>query len=208
MPQASYQRRKQERPQEIAAAAFHVFAEKGYAAARVAEVASRAGVSKGLLYRYFSTKEELFRAVIRSVVMNRLDRLLQAGDETDLSSEQFIRGPLTDFMKSIPGSPVAVVIRLLIAEGPKHPDLVDYYWENVVSKGLATISRLVERGVERGEFRRTAVSDLPQLLIAPVMVGVVWKILFTKQRLDSDRLVETQVDMILGYIKARTESDR
>lgn len=208
MPQASYQRRKQERPQEIAAAAFHVFAEKGYAAARVAEVASRAGVSKGLLYRYFSTKEELFRAVIRSVVMNRLDRLLQAGDDTDLSSEQFIRGPLTDFMKSIPGSPVAVVIRLLIAEGPKHPDLVDYYWENVVSKGLATISRLVERGVERGEFRRTAVSDLPQLLIAPVMVGVVWKILFTKQRLDSDRLVETQVDMILGYIKARTESDR
>ena len=202
MPEPRYQRRKEDRPQEITEAAFLVFAEKGYASARVDEVAKRAGVSKGLLYLYFKTKEELFKAVIRSVVMRRVDALLGAVEETELSSEAFIRGPLLDFMRRVPGSPVAVVIRLLISEGQRHPDLVDYYWENVVSKGLKAISRFVERGVARGEFRETAVSDLPQLILAPVMLSMIWKILFTKHSLDTDKLMETQIEMILAYIKA------
>lgn len=202
MPEPRYQRRKEDRPQEITEAAFLVFAEKGYASARVDEVAKRAGVSKGLLYLYFKTKEELFKAVIRSVVMRRVDALLGAVEETELSSEAFIRGPLLDFMRRVPGSPVAVVIRLLISEGQRHPDLVDYYWENVVSKGLKAISRFVERGVARGEFRETAVSDLPQLILAPVMLSMIWKILFTKHSLDTDKLMETQINMILAYIKA------
>ena len=200
-----FQRRKEDRPQEIAAAAFEVFAAKGYAAARVEEVARRAGVSKGLLYRYFETKEELFKAVIRSVVIRRVDTLLAAVEDTALSSEAFMRGPLIDFMKGIPGSPVAIVIRLLLAEGHRHPDLVDYYWENVVARGLAAVSGFVERGVERGEFRKTAVSELPQLVLAPMMLSMIWRILFTERTLDADRLMETQIDMVLSYIKASPE---
>lgn len=197
-----YQRRKEDRPQEISEAAFQVFAEKGYAAARVDEVAKRAGVSKGLLYLYFETKEELFKAVIKSVVTRRIDALLLALERTELSSEEFIRGPLLEFMKQIPGSPVAVVVRLLIAEGQRHPDLVDYYWDNVVSKGLAAISRFIERGVERGEFRDTAVTRLPQLVLSPMMLSMIWRILFAKRELDTDRLMETQIEMILAYIEA------
>lgn len=202
MGEPRYQRRKEDRPQEITDAAFQVFAEKGYAPARVEEVARRAGVSKGLLYLYFRTKEELFKAVIRSFVIRRVDALLIAVEQTQLSSEAFIRGPLVDFMKQLPGSPVAVVIRLLIAEGPRHPDLLDFYWDNVVSKGMRAMSRIVERGVERGEFRDSAVTELPQLLIAPVMVSVVWKTLFAKHRLDTDRLIETHIEMLLDYVKA------
>ena len=201
MAEPRYQRRKEERPREITQAAFDVFAEHGYARARVAEVARRAGVSKGLLYLYFKTKEELFKAVIRSVVIRRLDALLAAIEATELSSEAFIRGPLVEFMRRMPGSPVAVVIRMLIAEGHRHPDLVDYYWENVVSKGLSAITRCVERGVERGEFRDTAVTELPQLLVAPMMVSMIWKILFAKRPLDTDKLIDTQIDMLLTYIK-------
>jgi AcrR family transcriptional regulator len=197
-----YQRRKEDRPQEISEAAFEVFAAKGYAAARVDEVAKRAGVSKGLLYLYFKTKEELFKAVIKSVVTRRVDALLLAVEETDLSSEEFFRGPLLEFMKQIPRSPVAVVIRLLIAEGQRHPDLVDYYWDNVVSKGLTAISRFVERGVERGEFRGTAVTELPQIVLAPVMLSMIWRILFEQRELDTDTLMDTHIEMILAYIKA------
>jgi len=196
-----YQRRKEDRPQEITAAAFSVFADKGYASARVDEVAQRAGVSKGLLYLYFKTKEELFKAVIKSVVIRRVDALLLAVEETELPSEEFIRGPVLEFMKGVPGSPIAVVVRLLISEGQRHPDLVDYYWDNVVSKGLAAISRLIQRGVEHGEFRDTEVSRFPQLVLAPVMLSMIWKILFTKRSLDTDTLIETQIDMILAYIK-------
>ena len=202
MGEPRFQRRKEDRPQEITAAAFEVFAEKGYARARVQEVAARAGVSKGLLYLYFETKQALFKAVIRSVVIRRIDALLAAVENTELSSEAFMRGPLIDFMKTLPGSPVAVVIRLLIAEGQRHPDLVEYYWDNVVAKALAALTTIIERGVEHGEFRDTDVTRLPQLVLAPVMVSVIWRILFARHELDTDRLIETQIDMLLTYIKA------
>ncbi len=202
MTKPRYRRRKEDRPGEITEAAFHAFAEKGYAATRVEEVATRAGVSKGLLYLYFKTKEELFKAVIRSVVMRRVDALVASVETTELSSEAFLRGPMLEFMKQVPNSPVAVVIRLLLSEGHKHPDLVDYYYENVVSKGLHAISHFVERGVQRGEFRETAVNALPQLFLAPMMLSMIWKMMFTKRSLDTDKLMETQMDMILAHIKA------
>ena len=185
--QPKYQRRKEE---------------KGYAAARVEEVAKRAGVSKGLTYLYFKTKEELFKAVVKSVVVRRVDALVEAVDTTELSSEEFIRGPLLEFMKHVPGSPIAIVIKLLIAESTRHPDLVDYYFDNVVAKGLTAISRFVDRGVERGEFRRTAVNDLPQVVLAPMMLSMIWRLIFANRELDTDKLMETQIDMLLAWIRA------
>ena len=202
MPEPRYRRRKEDRPHEITAAAFDAFAEKGFAGTRVDDVAKRAGVSKGLLYLYFKTKEELFKAVVKSVVIRRVDRMIENVQTTELSSEDFIRGPLLSFLKQIPGSPVAIVIRLLISEGPRHPDLVDYYYENVVAKALASISGFVERGVTRGEFRQSAISDLPHLVLAPVMLSIIWGIIFSDKQLDTDTLIETQIDMILAHIKA------
>jgi AcrR family transcriptional regulator len=202
MTEPRYRRRKEDRPQEITAAAFEAFAEKGFARTRVDDVAKRAGVSKGLLYLYFKTKEELFKAVVKSVVIRRVDQLIENVESTELSSEDFIRGPLLSFLQQLPGSPVAIVIRLLISEGPRHPDLVDYYYDNVVAKGLAAISGFVKRGIARGEFRDSAISDLPHLVLAPVMLSIVWGIIFKNRRLDTDMLIETQIDMILTHIKA------
>ena len=139
MTKPRYRRRKKDRPKEITAAAFDAFAEHGFAATTVDDVAKRAGVSKGLMYLYFKTKEELFKAVVKSVVVRRVDQLILEVETTELSSEAFIRGPLLSFLQKIPGSPVAIVVRLLISEGPRHPDLVDYYYENVVAKGLAAL---------------------------------------------------------------------
>ncbi len=202
MAEPRYRRRKEDRPDEITAAALSAFAENGYAATRVEDVAKRAGVSKGLLYLYFKTKEELFKAVVRSVVIPRVDALELALDQSALSAEAFLRGPMLDFMQRIPGSPVGVIVRLMIAEAPKHPDLVDFYWQNVVSRGLGALQRILDRGVENGEFRRTAVNEIPQLLIAPVILSVIWRLLFEKRSLDTDRLIECHIDMILNYIKA------
>ena len=201
MGEPRYRRRKEDRPQEITAAAFAAFAEKGYAATRVEEVARRAGVSKGLLYLYFKTKEELFKAVVRSFVIPRIDALTASIDASEQSVEDFLRGPFLEFAKKLPGSPVAVVIRLMIAEGPKHPDLVQFYWDNVISRGLAMIDALVERGVASGEFRRTAVNDMPHLVVMPVVFSVIFKLLFDKQPLNTDALIEAHVDMLLGHMK-------
>jgi AcrR family transcriptional regulator len=201
MNEPRYQRRKQDRPQEITDAALAAFAEKGYAATRVDDVAKRAGVSKGLLYLYFKTKEELFKAVVRSFVVPRIDALTEIIDSSELSSEEFLRGPFLDFVKTLPGSPISVVIRLMIAEGPKHPDLVQFYWDNVVSRGLGTISELLQRGVQTGEFRKSAVSEQPHLFIMPVLFSVVFNSLFKKQSMDTNRLIETQIDLLITHLK-------
>lgn len=200
-----YHRRKQDRPQEITEAAFAAFAENGFADTKVEDVARRAGVSKGLLYLYFKTKEELFKAVIRGVITPRVDALARRLDSSELSAEAFIRGPLLAFMQRLPGSRASVVIRLMISEAPRHPDLVAYYWDNVASRGLGALRRLLERGVDNGEFRESAVNDLPQLFFAPVLVSIVWGIVFAERSLDTDKLIETHIDMILAYIKARPE---
>ena len=201
MPEPRFRRRKEDRPQEITEAALAAFAEHGYAATRVDDVAKRAGVSKGLLYLYFKTKEELFKAVIHSVVVPRIEALAATVDSSEMSAEDFLRGPFLDFVKTLPGSPISTLVRLMIAEGPKHPDLLKYYWENVVSRGLAAITVLLERGVQNGEFRRSVVNDLPHLFVMPVMFSVIFKLLFEEHCPDTDTLIETQVDMLIAHMK-------
>lgn len=204
MTKPRFRRRKEDRPQEITRAALEAFARKGYSATRVEEVARRAGVSKGLVYLYFKTKEEMFKAVVRSFVVPRIDALIRIIERSDLSSEQFLRGPFLDFVRTIPGSPVSVVIRLMIAEGPKHPDLLQFYWDNVISRGLGAIRVLLERGIDAGEFRRSAVTELPQLFVMPVVFSVIFKLLFEAQAADTDRLIETQLDVLIRHMKGDT----
>lgn len=201
MNQPRYQRRKEERPQEITDAALAAFAKNGYAATKVDEVARRAGVSKGLLYLYFKTKEELFKSVVRSFVVPRIDTLSRIIETSDMSSEEFLRGPFLDFARQLPGSPVGVIVRLMIAEGPKHPDLVQFYWDNVVSRGFATITTLLQRGVKNGEFRDSVVVQQPALFVMPVITSIVFSLLFGKDRMDSRLLIETQIDLLIAHLK-------
>ena len=202
MAQPRFQRRKEERPAEITQAALEAFAEHGYAATRVDDVAKRAGVSKGLLYLYFKTKEELFKAVIRGVVVPRVDALKTAVADTELSAEEFLQGPYLEFIQKLPDSPARIVVRLLIAEGPKHPDLTAYYFDQVISGGMDALRKLINRGVRHGEFRQSDLAEFPQLMISPVLMSIIWRTLFQKYYpLDTDKLLQTHIDLILRAIK-------
>ena len=202
MAQPRFQRRKEERPAEITQAALEAFAEHGYAATRVDDVAKRAGVSKGPLYLYFKTKEELFKAVIRGVVVPRVDALKTAIADTELSAEEFLQGPYLEFIQKLPNSPARIVVRLLIAEGPKHPDLTAYYFDQVISGGMDALRELINRGVRHGEFRQSDLAEFPQLMISPVLMSIIWRTLFQKHYpLDTDKLLQTHIDLILRAIK-------
>ncbi len=202
MAKPRFHRRKEDRPAEITEAAMAAFAEQGFAATKVEDVARRAGVSKGLLYLYFKTKEDLFKAVIRSFISPKIDALALSVENTELSAEEFLRGPILRFAKSIPNSPARILARLLISEGPKHPDLVGWYWENVVSKGLAALRSIIRKGVDSGDFRRSALDDFPHVLVAPVVFSMLWKILFDKhETLDTDRLIEEHFELVLSSIR-------
>jgi AcrR family transcriptional regulator len=195
--------RKDTRPQEIVAAAFEEFAVKGYAGTRLEDVASRARVSKGLPYLYFQTKEELFKAVVRSVITAHFDVIRDQMEKTDLPVEAFLKGPFLSFIQELVCSKRALIARLLIAEGHKHPELTHFYYEQVVSRGIETLTRLIDRGIERGEFKPTPLRDYPQLLIAPMLTAIIWRGLFERYRhLDTDGLLRTNIELITDAIRA------
>ena len=115
-----------------------------------------------------------------------------------------MRGPFLEFATSLPKSPAKILIRLMIAEGPKHPDLIAWYWDNVVSRALDALRTLIKRGVDNGEFRKSALDEFPQLLITPIFFSMVWTLLFQPHTdLDTDRFIEAHVEMVLDSIKVK-----
>jgi len=162
-PARARQRRREKdvRPQQIVAAAFEEFAEKGFAGTRLEDVAARARVSKGLPYLYFKTKVELFKAVIRSVITSHFDVIREQMETTDLSVEAFLKGPLLRFIQELVGSRRALIARLLIAEGHKHPELTEFYYETVVSR---RVSKDALAGLSAAAYR--AGSDRHYLALA------------------------------------------
>jgi AcrR family transcriptional regulator len=200
--------RKDDRPQEIVAAAFEEFAAKGYAGTRLEDVAARARVSKGLPYLYFKTKEELFKAVIRSVITSHFDVIRGQMETTELSVEDFLKGPFLGFIQELVCSKRVFIVRLLIAEGHKHPELTKFYFDTVVSRGLETLRGLIDRGVARSEFRETRLREFPQLLVAPMLMAVIWRALFERHHhLDTDAMLKTHIDLIVDAIKAPDGKD-
>jgi len=197
------ERRGDTRPQEIVDAAFEEFAVKGYAGTRLEDVAARARVSKGLPYLYFKTKEALFRAVIKSVITAHFDVMRQRMETTTLSSEAFLKGPFLYFLQELVCSKRAFIARLMIAEGHKHPELTKFYYDQVVSRGIETLTRLIDRGVERGEFRQTRLREFPQLLVAPALTASLWRALFERHHhLDTDGLLATNIELLTDAIRA------
>lgn len=196
--------RKDNRREEIVSAAFEEFAAHGYAGARLEDVASRAKVSKGLPYLYFKTKEELFKAVVRSVVTSHFDSIRAKMDTTELPVTDFLKGPFLSFMQELVSSKRVFIMRLLMSEGHKHPELTQFYFDTVVSPGIETLQSLIERGVEQGEFRETALRDFPQLLVAPMLLSIFWKALFERHRpLDTNALLKTHIDLVISAITAK-----
>ncbi|MGH6866345.1 MAG: TetR/AcrR family transcriptional regulator [Methyloceanibacter sp.] len=206
-PRRRERKAKDTRPQEIVAAAFEEFAVKGYAGTRIEDVAARARVSKGLPYLYFKTKEDLFKAVIRSVISPVFDAIRERMLTTEMSCEAFLKGPFLSFMQDLVRSRRILIARLLIAEGHKHPELTAFYYEQVISKGRETLQAFIDRGVERGEFRKTPLRDYPQIFIAPALMAVIWRSLFERHHhLDTDALLKTHIELVLDAIRAPREA--
>lgn len=200
--------RKGDRADEIVTAAFEEFAAKGYAGTRLEDVAARAKVSKGLPYLYFKTKEELFKAVVRSVLTPAFDEIRELMLTSDMPSEALLKGPLLAFLQDLVKSRRMLIARLLISEGHKHPELTRFYYDHVVSKGIAALRAFIDRGVARGEFKPTALHEFPQLIVAPALMAVIWRSLFEAHvHLDTDALLKTHIDLVIDAI-ATTDRER
>ena len=191
-------RRKEARPQEIVAAAMDVFAERGFAAARLEEVASRAGVSKGTLYLYFPSKDELFKAVIRAAILPNLQQaealVAAAGGPCFPVLERLLRM----VARLIATTRMAVIPRLVIAEAGNFPELAAFYHREVIRRGFGVLAALLRRGIDSGEFRPVEVDPTVRLIVAPLLMSAVWRTSFDgvdgEPPLDVTALMEIHID--------------
>ena len=174
-PAPRWRRRKEARPQEIVDAALDVFTERGFAAARLEEIAARAGVSKGTLYLYFPNKEELFKAVVRSAIVPNLEMAEHLLHDFPGPSMEILARLLEGIGGRIMATKIGGIPKLMIAEAGNFPDLARFYFDEVIARGFRVIGAVLERGIARGEFRPVDVEHSVRLVIAPLLMIAVWR---------------------------------
>ncbi|MBC2860104.1 TetR/AcrR family transcriptional regulator [Stappia sp. 28M-7] len=201
-------RRKEARPGEIIDAGLQEFAENGFAATRLEDVAKRAGVVKGTIYRYFSSKEELFEAALASRITPFFDDVAGLVAAYPGSSEELVRTALPRIYKALFEDGLHVLMRIIITEGGRFPAIAELYHRRVISRGQEVIAALVRRGVERGEFRRSALTDLPIVVVAPAVMTIVWKMTFDRfEPIETRRFLAAHVDMVLEGLLAKDKGE-
>jgi TetR/AcrR family transcriptional regulator len=208
--QAKRERRKEARPGELLDAALDLFVEKGFAATRAEEVAARAGVSKGTLFLYFPSKEELFKAVVRENMSGRFQEWNEEFANFEGSSADMVRHCMMVWWERVGATKASGITKLIISEARNFPELAAFYQQEVIKPGQDLIRRILQRGVERGEFH---VPDLEYTLFsitAPMVFLIMMKhslgaCVPQDYPLDPERYVTTQAEVLLHGLAARPE---
>ena len=190
--------RAAERRAAIIEAALDEFVARGFTATRLDDIAKRAGVAKGTIYLHFKDKESMFEELIRTALVPLIGRLVtppaMAGSVRD-AIEAFAQMLIRDVASTRRGE----IIRLIVSEGPRFPAIADFYYREVVSRGLAGMRALIELAVARGEIQHKDLARFPQLMVAPAIVAVVWQSLFSRHApLDTHEMFRTHLDLIFG----------
>jgi AcrR family transcriptional regulator len=206
---ARWTRRKEARPAEILDAAVTVFAEKGFAAARMDDIARRAGVTKGTIYLYFPSKEDVFKALISESIGQQIETVKKTMLAYEGSTRDLLRIVLTSMGTFLRTSDRAVLPKVMIAEAGNFPDLAKFYRANVIEKGVALFSAVIERGVARGEFRKLPAPHVARILVMPLLLIAIWRATFAKfdsEPFDFEGYVDTHVDLMLRGLAAEGEA--
>ena len=201
-PSPVRQRRKQARPQELLNAALELFVEKGFSATRSDEVAHRAGVSKGTLYLYFPSKEELFKAVVRNNISVLIAEGQQIADHFDGPSVQLLRLLMQTWWQRVNDTHAGGIFKIVISEVRNFPELAQFYTDEVMLPAHRLISGTLRRGIERGEFRAVPVDEATHTLIAPMLFQALHKHSIGAcpvlgPDMNPTMLIDTQMDLML-----------
>jgi len=183
-------------------AALDEFSARGFAAARLDDVAKRAGVAKGTIYLYFADKESLFQELIRTKMVPVVGSLeLAFGSELPLRA--VVEQAIEIFVREVYGTRRREVIRLMISEGPRFPALAEFYYHEVLERLLKALRGLMRRAYERGELANDSLVRFPMLLGAPGIIAIVWNGLFDRfEPLDVRGLMRAHFDNLLGTGRA------
>lgn len=204
-PKAGRNRSREERPdklQTILNAALDVFIEKGFADTRLDDVAARAGVAKGTIYLYVSSKTALFEELVRSAIRSPIEGIGAQVLALDLPIDETLKMILTKIREEVLETRRRDIAQLIISEAGRFPELAGLYHRQVLSQGMHLLRRVIERAAERGEIRADAIGRFPQLIIAPVLLALLWTNLFQEyEPLDVKAMLDAHVDLLLNGLR-------
>src|SRR3954447_13526331 len=201
-PRSDRASRSAARREAIIAAGLEEFVARGFAATRLDDVAKRAGVAKGTIYLHFKDKEALFEELVRTAIVPLVARLGVA-PALGGSVRDMIEGFARAFIQEVATTKRGDIVRLIVAEGPRFPDVADFYYREVVSRGLSGMRGLIELGIARGEIAEKNLAHFPQILVAPAIVAVIWQSLFSRHSaLDANEMFRVHLDLIFGERRA------
>ena len=187
------------RREAILDAALMVFAERGYEAARLEDMAKRAGVAKGTVYLYFKDKQALFEALVRGAVSPMLGQVTEAAVVPGMKPLDVLDLFFTLFQKEVLGTKRKLLLRLIISEGPRFPALAEFYYREVVSHGIKLMRAVATKAAASGEFRSDAPQRFPQLIMAPMLMAAIWDGLFSRiDPLDVRGLLRAHRELLTG----------
>lgn len=199
-------RRKDARPAELAAAALELFIERGFSATRLEDVAKRAGVSKGTLYLYFDSKEDLFKSVIQEGIVFRIAEYEIFMREYTGTSADLLRDLVTKWWAQVGGTNLGGITKLMMSEAGNFPELARFYHDEVIHRGMGLFVYVIERGIRAGEFRRVAMDHVPRICAAPVVMLMLWRHSFDLcggKEIDPETYLATHTDMLIQSLLAR-----
>jgi AcrR family transcriptional regulator len=186
------------RREAILAAALDEFSARGFAAARLDDVAKRAGVAKGTIYLHFRDKEALFQAIIRSLMGPFVGTVEQAF-LANIPIRQLADHVVELFVREIFGTRRKEIIRLMMTEGPRFPKLAEFYYREVLSRIFSGARKRLKRALDDGEISHAELVRFPQLIAAPGITAIIWSGLFDRfEPLDVRELLRAQMNILFG----------
>jgi len=198
---ATRKARSLDRRDAILAAALDEFSSRGFEAARLDDVARRAGVAKGTIYLYFRDKESLFQELIRAM-LTPLVGTIEAMGQADVPLAMLADRIVDLFVREVYETRRKDVVRLMISEGRRFPKLAEFYYREVLSRIIAAVRSLLRRAAARGEVPES-LADFPQIIAAPGLVAIIWSGLFERfEPLDVRKMMKTHVDLLFSPRRA------
>jgi AcrR family transcriptional regulator len=160
--------RHADRRRQILEAAVKVFADKGFHAARVGDIAEEAGIAYGLVYHYFQSKEDLLETIFRTTWTEMLARVREV-EEANVPAAEAVRQVTALLLRTWRRDPD--LVRVLVREVTRNQHVQKEVEE--ITHAMEALERIIRRGQEVGEFR----VELDSRLAAAVFYGALEEVL-------------------------------
>ncbi len=194
--------RKALRPAQILDAAFEEFVTHGFTAARVGDIAERIGVTKGTVYVYFPTKDELFTAMLNHIAVPLEDLVAETRSLTGTCTERLQRLILLSYEKVVEDRRMRELMRFVVSESSRFPQVIDLHHTQFVEPLMDQIQRILDEGIASGEFRKSPAATA-SVIAGPVLAMMIEHLIFAgRQPIGLDTHITGHLDLVMAGLRA------